>query len=601
NSEAPDLKGLKILCGGEALTPDLAGQLLKTGGEVWNLYGPTETTVWSAACRITEEPRKKGKNTSVSIGRPIANTQIYILDRRLQPVPAGVAGELYIGGAGLARGYLKRPELNANSFINQSGYFSDEPEARLYKTGDLARHLPDGRIECLGRADNQVKLRGFRIEPGEIEAALAKHPGVLQCAAIVRKDSSADDKRLTGYVVPEGEQTPSGEELRDFLKKTLPDYMVPGIFVMLEALPLTPNGKIDRRALPVPGRFHKSSKNGRVAPRDNVELQLLQIWEQVLNIHPISVRDDFFALGGHSLLAVSLMAKIQKKFGKQLPLSALFRGATVELLAAVLRRGPLPESPLAAIQPNGAKPPFFAVHPIGGNVLCYAGLARHLGPEQPFYGLQANDIKEKGNSIEEMASHYLRTLREIQPQGPYRLGGWSFGGVVAFEMARQLYEQGQETALLALIDAKIPAEQPLDIDTEKLLASLVGNLGGLHACKLHVSSAELRRLDIYKQLNLILKQAMQYHIFPPEAGPKQIYRLLVTFKACRDALCRYVPSPYPGRITLFQSSEDSKGMDWTGLAAEIKIHNIPAGHYEIIREPHVRTLALQLTACLDKV
>jgi len=320
---------MKIFSGGEAISRELAAELLEKGAELWNLYGPTETTIWSTVHQVRANERR------ISIGKPIANTEIYILDTLLQPVPIGVAGELHIGGTGLARGYLKRPDLTAEKFIPHP--FQDAEESRIYKTGDLARYLPDGTIECLGRLDFQVKIRGFRIELGEIESDLVKHPNVQQAVVIVREDIPGD-KRLVGYIVALKNQAPTVHELRSLLRESVPEYMVPSAFVFLDALPLTPNGKVDRKALPVPDQSQqpspvisstspkvpdlpaKTTQKSFIAPQDDLDLQIIKIWEKVLNTAPIGMQDNFFELGGHSLLAISLMSEIEKVYKTELSL-----------------------------------------------------------------------------------------------------------------------------------------------------------------------------------------------------------------------------------------------------------------------------------------
>lgn len=321
-------KHLKILCGGEALPKALANQLLEKGGCLWNLYGPTETTIWSAMCQVEANHRVVGsQNTPESIGRPIANTQIYILDRHLQPVPIGVPGELHIGGDGLARGYLNRPELTAEKFIHNP--FSNKPGARLYKTGDLARYLPNGAIEFLGRIDHQVKVRGFRIELGEIEAVLNQHPAV-QASVVVVWDDESGDCRLVAYGVPHPEQDITVEQVRGFLKQKLPDYMVPSAFVLLDALPLTPNGKVDRRALPpLPERLRPELSMGYVMPRTEMEQAVTDIWQDILDIEQVGVYDNFFDLGGHSLLATQLISRYRQAFQVELSLNLVFESPTV--------------------------------------------------------------------------------------------------------------------------------------------------------------------------------------------------------------------------------------------------------------------------------
>jgi amino acid adenylation domain-containing protein len=322
----PGSQQLKVLCGGEGLPRELANQLLERVGSLWNMYGPTETTVWSTVHAV-----ESGEGP-ILIGRPIDNTEIYILDSRLQPVPIGVPGELYIGGDGLARGYFNRSNLTAEKFIAHP--FSEEPQARIYNTGDMARYLPDGTIECLGRMDHQVKIRGFRIELGEIEAVLGQHPGIEESVVIVREDVPGD-KRLVGYLIANQEPVPTVGELRSFLKQKLPDYMVPSAFVELEAMPLTPNRKVDRKALPKP-ETDSSLEQGYVAPRTEAEQKIAAVWQEVLNRERVGVNDDFFNLGGHSLLATQVMSRINKLFNIQLPLRRFFEATTIEALAEVI-------------------------------------------------------------------------------------------------------------------------------------------------------------------------------------------------------------------------------------------------------------------------
>ncbi|MEG4490504.1 amino acid adenylation domain-containing protein [Microcoleus sp. D3_18_C4] len=324
---------LKMLAGGEALPRELADRLLEKGGSLWNMYGPTETTVWSTTCHVNAlESRHRRQNVPETIGRPIANTEIYILDGNLQAVPVGIVGELHIGGDGLARGYLNRPELNAEKFISHP--FRDRPGARLYKTGDLARYLSDGNIEYVDRIDNQVKVRGFRIELGEIEAALSQHPNVRQAVVVVREDEPGN-KCLVAYAVLSQEGAIAASELRSFLKEKLPEYMLPSAFVLLDALPLTPNGKVDRKALKAPDT-ENFPLNAALAPRTPEEQLLAEIWSNVLGVKQIGIGDNFFELGGHSLLATQLIAKVRETFQVELPLRSLFQSPTVESLAEAI-------------------------------------------------------------------------------------------------------------------------------------------------------------------------------------------------------------------------------------------------------------------------
>ncbi|HEV8693706.1 MAG TPA: amino acid adenylation domain-containing protein, partial [Lysobacter sp.] len=314
---------LRVLSGGEALPRELADRLLGCASQVWNLYGPTETTVWSTVEQVT------AGDDAISIGRPLANTEVYIVDARLQPVPVGVPGELLIGGLGVARGYLARPDLTAEKFIPDP--FGARSDARLYCTGDLARWRRDGKLEVLGRIDHQVKLRGFRIELGEIESVLSEHAAVGQAVVICREDRPGD-KRLVAYVVPQAGAAPTNTELRAFAREHLPEYMVPSSCVALERLPMTPNGKVDRRALPPP-ELGASEMSDYVAPRTGEEETLAKLWAEVLGVERVGIHDDFFDLGGHSLLATQLITRVQKAFGGDVALRLLFEAPSVAAFA----------------------------------------------------------------------------------------------------------------------------------------------------------------------------------------------------------------------------------------------------------------------------
>ncbi len=436
---------LTVLCGGEALPPDLAVALLSRSAALWNMYGPTEATIWSTIERIERADQE------ITIGRPIANTELYILDQFLQPVPVGVSGELYIGGHGLACGYRGRPELTKERFVLHP--FSTEPHARLYRTGDLVRYRPDGRIVHLGRLDHQVKIRGFRIELGEIEAVLSRHPAVRQAVVTAREDQHGL-KQLAAYVVCQEGQAPSPTELRSFVRTALPDYMTPSFFVFLEAMPLTANNKVDVQVLPAPAPF-LSEGLGDVGPRDRVEVQLTALWQLVLRVPKIGIHDNFFDLGGHSLTAAQLFFLLEQVYGRHLPLATLFRAPTIAALAAVLSREQWvpPWQSLVAIQPSGTATPIFMVPGVGGNVLIFAQLARLLGPDQPFYGLQARGLDGKEApfiSVPDMARHYVEEITRLRPHGPYIIAGACTGGLIAYEMAQQLTAHGEAVTLLMM-------------------------------------------------------------------------------------------------------------------------------------------------------
>ncbi|MBX3327338.1 MAG: amino acid adenylation domain-containing protein, partial [Nitrospira sp.] len=438
-------KNVTVLCGGEALPPDLATSLLDRSLAVWNMYGPTETTIWSTIEKIERTDQE------ITIGRPIANTDVYILDQFLKPVPIGVSGELYIGGHGLAHGYRGRPELTQERFISHP--FSPEPLAKLYRTGDLARYRSDGRIVHLGRIDNQVKIRGFRIELGEIEVALNRHPSIRQAAVTAWEDRQGI-KQLVAYVVCQEGPLPSQAELRSFLRSEIPDYMVPSLFVFLNAMPLTANNKIDRKALPSPASS-LSDELGHSNPRNQVEIQLTALWQHVLDVSKVGVHDNFFDLGGHSLKAARLFYLLEQVYGKRLPLAMLFQAPTIAEFASVLSQDHWtpPWQSLVAIQPNGVAAPIFMVPGVVGNVLVFAQLAKLLGPDRPTYGLQARGLDGKEapfTSIPEMASHYVEQIRRVRPTGPYTVLGNCTGGLIAYEMAQQLLGQGQTVTLVVM-------------------------------------------------------------------------------------------------------------------------------------------------------
>ncbi|MDB6110672.1 MAG: amino acid adenylation protein, partial [Pedosphaera sp.] len=449
------LKPLRqILAGGDVLSPPHIRKALSSLGScrLINGYGPTENTTFTTCYPIP--PNFDGAH-SVPIGRPVANTQCYVLDAQLQPVPIGVPGELYTGGDGLAWGYLNQSEQTAEKFISNPF----QPGTRLYKTGDLVRYLEDGNLEFLGRMDLQVKIRGFRVELGEIESTLFEHPAVRQCVVTARDDASGV-KQLVAYVVPRKSPAPPAMEWQAFLRHRLPEYMVPPFFMTLKELPLSRNGKVDRPALPAP-QPTSGDLDTHLAPRNEVERELQRLWELVLNVRPIGIRDKFFALGGHSLLAVRLLARIEKTFAKKLSVLTLFQHPTIEQLALVLRNTPGPEarSTIIEIQPHGARPPLMFVHGAGGGMFWgYNNLSRHLGEDQPVFAFESRalDGEEEFQSVEAMAGQYVADLKIFQPRGPYYLGGYCFGGVVAYEMARQLQAQGQKVGLLALINSNPP-------------------------------------------------------------------------------------------------------------------------------------------------
>jgi amino acid adenylation domain-containing protein len=745
----------RVVCSGEALPHGLQQEFFaRLDAQLHNLYGPTEAAVdvthWT--CRRDSDLR------IVPIGRPVANTQCYILDGQMQPLPVGIPGELHLGGVQVGRGYHNRPDLTAEKFIPNP--FSSEPGARLYKTGDLCRYLPDGNIEFLGRLDHQVKIRGFRIELGEIEAVLGNHPAV-QSAVVVALISSplgrgqgwvqggnafpnteagtslapigehgqreispsqssgceplnrgvgqafqpagapdlpvrgserttgkspapADrnvrptpevtpllggagggsdahlgheqqqgkrmeanefqerrfrirlppfacqevfpvheetaENRLVAYVVHRQGSAATASELRDYLKEKLPDYMIPSAFVKLERFPLNANGKIDRKALPDTEGQLLTPVSATVAARTPLERQLVQLWESVLDRSPIGINDDFFDLGGHSLLAVKLIAKLEKLTGRRLPLVSLFEGRTIERLALALSNPCWKPrwTSLVPIKPGGSRRPFYCVHGIGGNVLEFEHFSRYIGSDQPLYGIQAQGLDGKQprhTSVAEMAAHYIREIQEFQPDGPYFLGGSSFGGVVAYEMAQQLLAQNQKVGLLVMFDSFAPGHPKWQSRMTGLRKrySAWRSRFDLHWCNLKAAQgcAKLdylmaKSIRFAKRLRWRCKQGLRFVIMNLGAWlhPKAIREVR---EAAHTANSNYVVRPYPGSITLLRAREQPLGIiedrtnGWGEFAlGGVDVRDVPGHHGGIMREPRARFLVEKLTACLHE-
>lgn len=593
---------IKILCGGEAWPKDLALNLLPKCGSLWNMYGPTETTIWSAVYQV----RADGE---VRVGPPVANTQFYIVDSNLQLLPPGVPGELLIGGEGLARGYLNRPELTTEKFIPNT--FGANPQGRLYRTGDLVRSLPDGTLEFLSRMDHQVKLRGFRIELGEIETLLRTSPSLSEAVVVLRSD---DEPRLVAYCVLAEGSSLAASDLRQLLKSRLPDYMVPSEFVFLENLPLTPNGKIDRKALQALPRTPRQVRLETVEPRDHLERQLTALWEKILQVHPVYPSDNFFDLGGHSFAAVHLMSEIQKLTGKTLPLATLFQAGTVESLAQILRKNDEPSwSALVPIRPGGSKPPLFLVHGAEGNLLLYRQFVQHLGSDQPVYGLQSrglNGDEVSATSIEEMASSYVREILSLQPEGPYILGGYCLGGLIAYEMAQQLTAAGRQVPMVLMLEtynANTPFPPP-----PNNLSPLHGLQNAwFHSANIAMIPTRARRdffrekLDIARIRMTIRLRALSSGF--ERGGEKKIQRKyphLLIKKLNDEAAFRYVPAPYNGRVAVIKPKRyfaglDSESFGWGELAGDgLEVHEVTVYPKGMLVEPFCRSLADIVKRCL---
>jgi thioesterase domain-containing protein/acyl carrier protein len=620
SAQRPDVfKSLRcLLFGGQAVSPHWVREVCTHGPprELLHVYGPTESTTFASFQRVEQAPIE---GATVPIGRPISNTQIFILDPHLNPVPVGAHGELCIGGDGLASGYLNQPALTAEKFIPhpfQSG-------ERLYRTGDLARYLPDGAIEFVGRRDRQVKIRGYRVELEEVESALRRCAGLSD--AVVIEQREGEDQRLVAYLVAGAGDRPTVEQLRSELATHLPAYMLPAAYVFVDKIPLTINGKTDLRALLASPSQTLEFHSAPTAAHNVLELQLVRVWEDVLDIRPIGVHDNFFDLGGHSLLGVRLFHRIEQEFGVRLPLAMLFNHQTVAELARHLEQSDSPQEwrTLIPIQPDGTRPPFFCVHGFGGGVLGYADLARLLGPDQPFYGLQAAGLdgdEAPDLTVAAMAARYIDAMRSVQPRGPYRIGGYCFGGVVAFEMGRQLELQGEAVALLAVMEGYAPGIQqprPALLDAQRLI-TIWRNLPywfedywqlGARGINLRLQRKVRmwrKRLTprVHSTQPIDLRDVLpDDHSFVPDHHRRLME---IHLAALRD----YRPQPYNGAVTLFSargrtiSNALSGSLDpqrgWGALAlGGVTVHPVDGGHRNIHLPPYVASLAAALAAGLS--
>ena len=508
---------------------------------------------------------------------------------------------------GLARGYRNRPDLTAEVFVPDP-FVANE---RIYRTGDRARYGPEGDLEFMGRVDGQIKLRGFRIEPGDVETALRAHPAVREAAVVLRGDEPR--QRLVAYVVPRAGQSPSSGDLRSLLKKTLPGFMVPSEFVTLTALPLTPSGKLDRKALPEPGADPGGLARTYVAPRDLVEIKLVRLWQKVLGVDRVGVEDDFFELRGHSLLAARLLYEIERAFGRRLPLTVIFDAPTVGQLASLFRKEGWSPSwrSLVPIQVGGSRRPLFLVHALGGNVLTYRHLARRLGSDQPVYALQAQGLDGRQpplRRVEDMATQYIAAIREVQPEGPYCLSGHSFGGTVAFEMARQLTAAGQRVCLVALIDADniAPAPPPAGSRAARSSRHVLGRI------RFHLgamSRLDARAILAYaaRKTGVVLgwmasKLKAYYESVRRGRMPEAIR---IVNAAHEEASNNYVPGPYGGRVVLFRSADrretnpGNPDLGWAKVCrGGLEIIEVPGHHETLVFDMEVGPLARELGAIL---
>ncbi|HEX2207709.1 MAG TPA: amino acid adenylation domain-containing protein, partial [Longimicrobium sp.] len=570
-----------------------------------NEYGPTETVV---GCSAYVLPTGRHRTGAVPVGRPIQNLTFYVLDAQMEPVPVGLPGELFIGGVGVARGYLDRPALSAEKFLPDP--FAGAG-ARMYRTGDRARWLADGNLMILGRTDNQVKVRGYRVELGEIEAVLRRHPAVRECIVDVREDRPGD-RRLVAYVVSDGVEPAS---LRDHLRDTLPEYMVPSAFMVMAALPQTSTGKLNRKALPAPE--YGLATSDVEEPVSFTEAQLLQVWEELLGVEGIGPTQNFFELGGNSLLALRLLAMVNRRMQCELPVATLFAGATVRAMAAAIEEqaaAGASASPVVPMQPNGSLPPLFCVHPADRGVMGYVNLVRHLGPDQPVYGLRdlGDDL---ARPVARIAAEHLAAVREVQPRGPYHLAGWSFGGYVAYEMAMQLQRAGEQVAFLGMLDTmstELVHSWPWVRDLDFIVGA-ANDVASLNRRPFTLPRESLEGLETDEQVRRALDALHAQGAASAEFGEAHLRELFHTLRDRVRSRRGYVVEPFHGTLTLFRASEikermaaffapygdeEKRTMGWCRHVRDIEVRPVPGAHITLASEPHVRVLAEQMTAAL---
>jgi thioesterase domain-containing protein/aryl carrier-like protein len=598
----------RLMLGGEALSGALVSRIQRAlpGVEVVNMYGPTETCI-DATFHIAE-PTDLAADV-LPIGRPLKNYKAYILNSHLTPVGVGVAGELYLGGAGLARGYVNAPELTVERFV--ANPFSSVADGKLYRTGDRARWRADGEIEFLGRMDAQVKIRGFRVEPGEIEAQLRKQPTIREAVVAyyefgdtqisIREagegtQTRGGDARLVAYYT--GDHAPSVEELRADLAAVLPDYMVPSAFIKLDRLPLSPNGKLDRKALPRDIAHHRA--HAYEGPRNSTQTVMQEIFQTVLGVHPIGIHDNFFSVGGHSLAAMRLINACNTQFKTSLALRTLFENPTIAQLSdAIVNVSARGSRRLIPLQPAGAKRNLFCIHPAGGYAFCYLPLVRELGLQQPVFAFQASGLEEGeplAESIEQTATEYIDAIHAVQPEGPYQLLGMSSGGLIAYEMARQIRQRGGEVSFLALLDTTVPGSMLESAFTESvLLRAIAGELGCVDLMKDAAPDLTL------EQLVQIADNAGRLPAGFTFAHAERISRV---FRNAVHLSFAYGPAKLSGPMLLLRAMRrdevGEQAPDWTPFVGDLEKVDLDCAHEELVSEALASTVAAIVAKHMEK-
>lgn len=597
--------GLTILCCGEALSMDLAMKLVHRCERLYNYYGPTETTIYSTGTQIF------ANDAAVTIGKPVANTQVYILDNEQRPVMAGEAGELYIGGEGVGRGYRNMEQATIEKFVPDP--FSKAHGARMFRTGDEGKWTNEGTIQLNGRIDQQIKIRGYRIEPGEIEACLHAQSEISDAVVIAREDIPGN-RTLVAYIITKQRVADGGAEIlgwRRALQLCVPDFMIPNEFVILDSFPLLPNGKIDRNSLPRP---EKRSQLSHPHPAVNdTERLVARVWAESLDLDEVGPDDDFFELGGHSLIAVQIMTRLEKEMGMRLPIAALFEAPTVRKLSRFLHSGNIPSlwEALVPVKASGSKPPLYIVHGDGLNVMVFNSIPKYMDAEQPVFGLQPkglNGIDEPDESMEQIASYYIEGILKHNPNGPYFLAGYSFGGIVAFEMARQLQQSGREVKMIAMFDTNVG-----NINyTGPLLQRILKKISIQFPKMLFIANSFLKYpRNIIEYQWFVVKRKWRTLLSSlglssndgndpvPPHEKRIIEKHLSAYK-------NYEMKPFDGRIDLFRVQQrvyfldDPVYLGWKSLARDgVAIHQVPGDHRTFLLPPNDRIFAEKLQATID--
>lgn len=605
-----DALPIKIFCGGEAMSKELAEALLPRCNELWNMYGPTETTVYSIIKRVMPG------DEVITIGRAIKDTQVYLLDDNFNQVPDGDIGEIYIGGTGVARGYMNKPELTAEKFIDDK--FTGKPGEKIYRTGDLGKLLPGGDIQCLGRIDHQIKIRGYRIEAEEIEAQLKLHPGISHALVTLYTDE-AGNMHLVAYVVPrritsDDETNRQVQEWKAHLARVLPEYMIPDIFMPIPAIPLLENGKTNRKALPQPVLYREGLER-YVEPVTDTEKALAQIFLNNIAIDRIGLIDNFFRLGIDSLVMVKIMVQIEKEFGKRFPLSILIKYPNLNQLAWLIDNDAIDTQykSLIPIRAKGSKIPLYIVHGIGLNLLNMYHMVSMLDEEQPVYGLQALGLDgntDQMDSIDEIARFYNGEILQHDPVGPYAISGYSFGGYIAFEMVRQLREMGKEVKMLAMFDTN------LQLPTHNMPAWPKWRIKGIRQVKKLLFRISTFITSPVKTIKYLLAQVPIYYykllnllgisvVYNPDQVPAYMQKII---QHLQKAFKRHTLKPQSVKIQLFKAAvkmyyvDDPVYFGWKDLALDgIDIHVVPGDHREMFIAPNDKYLAETLQRELDKI